>query len=130
MGHKYKNKYISIRDIYNSIKSKFYKRVDYKLYYKIITKYLDIIIRDAVERNRKVALPLRMGYVSLEEKIQRRAFHYRVDNDATKEKGQTVYYKVPIFDDFYKKLIWKRPRKYKNCKLMALRYTKRIINNN
>lgn len=74
MGHKYKNKYISIRDIYNSIKSKFYKRVDYKLYYKIITKYLDIIIRDAVERNRRVALPLRMGYVSLEEKYKEELF--------------------------------------------------------
>tara|TARA_R100001015_G_C4460697_1_gene47711 strand:+ start:33 stop:425 length:393 start_codon:yes stop_codon:yes gene_type:complete len=130
VGHKYKDKYVSLKDIYNKIKSNFYKKVNYKLYYKIITKYLYIILRDAVDRNRKVALPIKMGYISLEEKIQTRAFHYRVDNTATKEKGETVFFKVPIFDDFYKKLVWKRPRKYKHCKLMPLRYSKRIINNN
>ena len=130
MGHKYKDKYVSLKDIYNKIKSSFYKKVDYKLYYKIITKYLEILLRDAVDRNHRVALPDKMGFISLEQKIQTRAFHYRVDNSATKEKGETVFYKVPIFDDYYKKLVWRRPRKYKRCKLMPLRYTKRIINNN
>ena len=130
MGHKYKDKYVSLKDIYNKIKSNFYKKVDYKLYYKIITKYLNIILRDAVQRKRRVALPDKMGYISLEEKIQTRAFHYRVDNAATKEKGETVFFKVPIFDDFYKKLVWMRPTKYRNCKLLPLGYSKRIINKN
>ena len=64
MGHKYKDKYVSLKDIYNKIKSSFYKKVDYKLYYKIITKYLEILLRDAVDRNHRVALPDKMGFIS------------------------------------------------------------------
>jgi|TARA_R100001510_G_scaffold29783_1_gene26415 hypothetical protein len=130
VGHKYKDKYISLKDIYNKIKLSFSEKINYKLYYKIIVKYLEILLRDAVQRNRKVALPNKMGYVSLEQKIQTRAFHYRVDNEATKQKGETVFYKVPILEDYYKKLVWSRPRKYRYCKLMALSHSKKIINNN
>ena len=71
-----------------------------------------------------------MGYVCVDEKPHRRAFHIRIDNEATKEAGKTVRYRVPILDDFYKKLIWVRPTKYRNCKIMPLRYLKEIINKN
>ena len=54
--------------------------------------------------------------------------YIRVDNESTKEMGETVFYKVPILDDFYKKLVWVRPTKYRNCKIMPLGYSKKIIN--
>ena len=73
-------------------------------------------------------LPNQMGYVYLDEKPHRRAFHIRVDNESTKEAGETVFYKVPILDDFYKKLVWVRPTKYRNCKIMPLGYSRKLIN--
>ncbi len=144
MGHKHKDKYISIRDIYKNIRKAFdkyflfckererkvYKSIDYTLYYSIIKRFFEILIRDVVERDRQVYLPNQMGYIYLDEKPHRRAFHIRVDNEATKETGETVFYKVPILDDFYKKLVWVRPTKYRNCKIMPLRYSKEIINKN
>jgi len=144
VGHTYKNKYIAIRDVYKSIrktfdkyflfckirKRKVYKTVDYGIYYSIIRRFFEILIRDVVERNRQVYLPARMGHIYLDEKPHKRAFHIRVDNDATKEQGKTVFCKVPILDDYYKKLIWIRPPKYRNCKIMPLRYLKEIINKN
>ena len=144
MSHKYKDKYVSIKDIYKSIRAPFgkyflyckkrdrklYKSVDYGIYYNIIKRFCEILIRDTAIRDRKVYLPNQMGYIYLGERPHKRAFHYRIDNEATKEAGQTVRYRVPILDDFYKKLIWVRPTKYRNCKVMPLGYSKRIINKN
>tara|TARA_R100000655_G_scaffold77245_5_gene116330 strand:- start:8291 stop:8725 length:435 start_codon:yes stop_codon:yes gene_type:complete len=144
VGHKYKDKYVSIRDIYEDIKSSFGKHIlycnkrkkkvnrsiDYQIYYSIIKRFFEILIRDVVERNRLVDLPSKMGYVCLEEKPHDRAFHVRVDNRVTKEKGKTVFYKVPILDDFYKTLVWVRPSKYGNCKILSLGYSKKLINKN
>ena len=144
MSHKYKDKYVSIKDIYKSIRASFgkyflyckkrdrklYKSVDYGIYYNIIKRFCEILIRDTSIRDRKVNLPNQMGYIYLGERPHKRAFHYRIDNEATKEAGQTVRYRVPILDDFYKKLIWVRPTKYRNCKIMPLGYSKRIINKN
>ena len=130
MGHKYKDKYISIKDIYNNIKTIFYKNINYTLYYNIVKRFFEILIRDVVERDRKVYLPNQMGYVYLDEKLHKSAFHIRVDNKATKELGETVFYKVPILDDFYKKLVWVRPTKYRNCKILPLGYSKKILNKN
>tara|TARA_R100000458_G_C8163613_1_gene166749 strand:- start:82 stop:474 length:393 start_codon:yes stop_codon:yes gene_type:complete len=128
VGLKYKNKYTSIRDIYKIIKKDIYKRIDYKIYYSIIKRFFEILIRDTVERKRKVYIPNQMGYIYLTEKPHKRAFHMRVDYEASKETGHLVKYKVPILDDFYKKLVWMRPTKYRNCKLLPLGYSKRIIN--
>ena len=130
MSHKYKDKYTSVRDLYKNIKSILYKNINYSLYYNIIKKFFEILIRDVAIRDRKVFLPNQMGYIYLDEKPHKRAFHYRIDNDASKQAGQIVRYRVPILDDFYKKLIWVRPTKYRNCKIMPLVYSKRIINNN
>ena len=144
MGHKHKDKYITIKDIYKSIKNTFnkyylfceerekkvYKSINYKLYYSIIKRFFEILIRDAAERDHKVYLPNFMGYVRVDEKPHTRAFHTRIDNEATKKQGKTIFYNVPILDDYYKKLVWVRPPKYKSCKLMPLRYLKEIINKN
>ena len=128
MGHKYKDKYTSIRSIYKNVKLILYKNIDYSLYYNIIRRFFEILIRDVVERGHEVSLPNQMGYVYLDEKPHKRAFHIRVDNEATKQAGETIFYKVPILDDFYKKLVWVRPTKYRNCKIMPLRYSRKIIN--
>ncbi len=130
MGHKYKNKYTSIKTIYKHVKLTLYKNIDYKLYYSIIKRFFEILIRDISDRDHQVYLPNQMGYIYLAEKPHTRAFHVRVDNKATKEKGETVFYKVPILDDYYKKLVWVRPTKYRNCKVMPLGYSKKIINKN
>jgi len=130
VGHKYKDKYKLIKDIYKHVKLVLYKKIDYTLYYSIIKRFFEILIRDVVERNHIVYLPNQMGYVYLDEKPHTRAFHIRVDNKATKEEGKTIFYKVPILDDFYKKLVWVRPTKYRNCKVMPLGYSKKLINKN
>ena len=121
---------MSIKDIYKHVKIMLYKKINYKLYYSIIKRFFEILIRDVVQRERKVYLPNQMAYVYLDEKPHKRAFHIRVDNEATKEAGETIFYKVPILDDFYKKLVWVRPTKYRNCKIMPLGYSRKIINKN
>ena len=128
MGHKYKDKYTSIKSIYKHVKLILYKNINYSLYYNIIKRYFEILIRDVVERGHEVSLPNQMGYVYLDERPHKRAFHIKVDNEATKQAGETIFYKVPILDDFYKKLVWVRPTKYRNCKIMPLRYSRKIIN--
>ena len=130
MGHKYKDKYVSLRDIYKNIKKEIYKKINYSTYYNILKCYLKLLIRDVVERKREVSLPNNMGYVYIAEKPHKRAFHIRIDNEASKETGYYVKYKVPILDDFYKKLIWIKPTKYRNFKLIPLGYFKKIINKN
>lgn len=130
MGHKYKDKYISVREIYKNIKSNFYKHISYKLYYSIIKRFFEILIRDVVERDRDVYLPNKMGYIYIDEKPHVRAFHYNIDNEASIKEGRTIRNRIPILDDFYKKLIWVRPTIYKKCKLMPLGYSKKIINKN
>ena len=128
MGLKYKDKYTSIRDIYKAVKNDIYKKIDYSLFYNILKRYVEILIRDTVERDREVSLPNNMGYVYIEEKPHKRAFHVRIDNEASKKAGYFVKYKVPILNDFYKKLIWARDPKYRNCKIMPLGYFRKQIN--
>ena len=130
MSSKYKHKYFSVRDIFKSIKNNIYKNINYGLYYNIIKRFCEILIRDVVERDRFVYLPNQMGYVYLDERPHKRAFHIRTDVQASKEQGELVQYRVPILDYFYKKLVWVRPTKYRNCKVLPLGYSKRIINKN
>lgn len=128
MGHKYKDKYTLSRGLFKHVKLMLYKSIDYSLYYNIIKRFFEILIRDIVVRDRIVSLPNKMGYVYLDEKPHKRAFHIRVDNEATKEAGETIYNRIPILDDFYKKLVWVRPTKYRNCKILPLGWSKKIIN--
>ena len=127
MSSKYKHKYFSVRDLFSNVNKLIYKNINYSLYYNIVKRFFEILIRDVVDRDRMVFLPNQMGYVYLDEKPHKRAFHIRTDIKASKEKGELVQYKIPILDDFYKKLVWVRPTKYRNCKIMPLGYSKRII---
>jgi hypothetical protein len=119
-----------VRDLFNNVRKNLYKNITYSLYYNIIKRFCEIFIRDVTLRDRQVSLPNQMGYVYLDERPHKRAFHIRVDNEATKQEGETIFYKVPILDDFYKKLVWVRPTKYRNCKIMPLGYSRKIINKN
>ena len=96
MGLKYKDKYVLLKEIYKSIKNNFYKKISYSLFYSIVKKYFEILIRDLVHRDREFSLPNKMGYVYLDEKPHKRAFHVRVDNEASKEAGKIVKYRIPI----------------------------------
>ncbi len=133
-SRKHRDKYETARDIYNNIKKavlvkgewlkgqkKFRKKqLDYKTYYSVIKKFFEILARDLVQKNELIHLPGDMGYLYLDKKQHKRAFHYRVDINKSNNKGKLVKYKVPILDDYYYKVVWKRPKKYSKCKIMPL----------
>tara|TARA_R100000700_G_C3135787_1_gene119312 strand:- start:315 stop:779 length:465 start_codon:yes stop_codon:yes gene_type:complete len=133
-SRKHRDKYETARDIYNNIKKavtikgewlkgqkKFReKQLDYKTYYSVIKKFFEILARDLVQKNELIHLPGDMGYLYLDKKQHKRAFHYRVDINESNNKGELVKYKVPILDDYYYKVVWKRPKKYSKCKIMPL----------
>ena len=133
-SRKHRDKYETARDIYNNIKKvvlvkgewlkgqkKFRKKqLDYKTYYSVIKKFFEILARDLVQKNELIHLPGDMGYLYLDKKQHKRAFHYRVDINESNNKGKLVKYKVPILDDYYYKVVWKRPKKYSKCKIMPL----------
>ena len=135
------DKYETARDIYNNIKKavtvrgewlkgqkKFReKQLDYKTYYSVIKKFFEILARDLVQKNELIHLPGDMGYLYLDKKQHKRAFHYRVDINESNNKGKLVKYKVPILDDYYYKVVWKRPKKYSKCKIMPLGIFKKEI---
>tara|TARA_R110001599_G_C12049956_1_gene642056 strand:+ start:341 stop:787 length:447 start_codon:yes stop_codon:yes gene_type:complete len=142
LSRKHKDKYENARDIYNIIREEVtvrgdwvksknkYRRnkLDYKTFYSVVSRFFEILIRDVVLRNELVHLPGDLGYVYLNKKEHKRAFHYRVDINESNKKGELVKYKVPILDDYYYKLVWKRPKKYRKCKIMPLRNFKKEIN--
>jgi hypothetical protein len=128
-SRKYKDKYANLKDIYKNIKERLSKKITYTRYYKVISKFFEILFRDVIVRNDIVHLPNRMGYIYLDKKEHKRAFHYRIDLNESNKKGEKVIYKVPILDDYYHKIVWVRPGKYKNCKIMPLTKVKNLINN-
>lgn len=128
-SRKYKDKYANLKDIYKNINERLSKKITYTRYYKVISKFFEILFRDVIVRNDIVHLPNRMGYIYLDKKEHKRAFHYRIDLNESNKKGEKVIYKVPILDDYYHKIVWVRPGKYKNCKIMPLTKVKKLINN-
>jgi len=141
-SRKHKSKYETARDIYKIVREevtvkgewlkgqKKYRRnkLDYKTYYSVVSKFFEILIRDVVQRNELIHLPGGLGYVYLDKKEHKRAFHYRVDINESNKKGKLVKYKVPILDYYYYKVIWVRPDKLKKCKIMPLGIFKKEIN--
>tara|TARA_R100001015_G_C4617274_1_gene173518 strand:+ start:525 stop:845 length:321 start_codon:yes stop_codon:yes gene_type:complete len=100
----------------------------YTVFYSIIKRFLEILIRDLTERFELVHLPEKLGYLYLDKKEHRRPFHIRVDIKESDKLGKMVKYKVPILDDFFYKLIWKRPKDFARCKIMPLARFKNKIN--
>jgi hypothetical protein len=139
---KYKDKYVSVKDIYNNIKkgirikTKWSKRknryrtkqIGYSLFYAIVKKFFEILIRDLVSRKNLVHLPEKLGYVYIDKKKHKRPFHIRTDINESNKQGKLVRYKVPILDDYYYKIVWVRPFELSRCKIMPLTRFKKSIN--
>lgn len=129
--------YTTYKDIYKIISKrvrveasgrKKTKAIPYSLYFKIVTKFFEILARDIIIRNQKIFLPLNLGSLALEKREHNRAFHIRKDLKESKELGKPVRYKVPILDDYYYKIVWYKFRKevYK-CKLYPAKKVRELI---
>ena len=130
----YKNKYTFLKDIFNKIKGDIKVRGDvrdrqltYKEYRNVISTYFDIII-DSVAVNRdKVKLSNSFGTIYVKKCKNKRPFHIRVDISESEKRGEVVKYKVPILENYYNKLVWLRPKKFKKCKILPLSRFKKVI---
>ena len=130
----FKDKYVFLKDVFNNIKknikvkgSKRDRQLSYKEYRDIVSKYFDILINDIAVEREKSKLPVKFGTVYIKKCKNKRPFHIRVDIAESERKGEVVKYKVPILDNYYNKLVWLRPRKFKKCKVLPLYKFKSII---
>tara|TARA_Y100000361_G_C10950284_1_gene233381 strand:+ start:26 stop:409 length:384 start_codon:yes stop_codon:yes gene_type:complete len=124
-SRKYKHKYLAVKDVHDNGS----KEIPYTRYYKIVKRFFEILFRDVIKRLDLVHLPNKMGYIYLDKKEHKRAFHYRIDLNESNKQKEKVIYKVPILDDYYYKIVWVRPHKYRNCKIMPLTKVKELIKN-
>ena len=51
MSSKYKHKYVQVREIYNNVKKDLLKKINYSMFYNIIKRFFEIVIRDLIERD-------------------------------------------------------------------------------
>ena len=98
-SRRYKDKYLTVKNVHDSSS----KKLPYTRFYKIVKRFFEILFRDVIQRLDLVHLPNKMGYIYLDKKEHKRAFHY--------------------------KIVWVRPHKYRNCKIMPLTKVKEIIKN-
>ena len=131
---KYKDKYVLLKDVFKSIRKsikvkgvKKNRQLSYTEYRGIVSEFFDTLI-DEVARNRnKARLPNRFGTVYIKKCKNKRAFHIRLDIAESEKRGEVVKYKVPILNDYYNKLVWLRPGKFKKCKILPLSRFKNVI---
>ena len=129
--------YTTYKDIYNKISKrvrveasgrKKTKSIPYSLYFNIVTKFFDILVRDLVIRKQRIFLPLNLGFLFIEKKEHTRAFHIRKDNAESKLKGEPIRYKVPILDNYYYKISWaKKGSALRKCKLYPAKKVRELI---
>ena len=130
----FKDKYVFLKDVFNKIKksvkvkgSKRDRQLSYTEYRNIVKTYFDIIIEDVAVNRDKVKLPSRFGTIYVKKCKNKRPFHIRVDIAESEKRGEVVKYKVPILDNYYNKLVWLRPKKFKKCKVLPLSRFKSVI---
>jgi len=135
LNKKYKNKYTSIKDVFNTIKSGIRvkgkistREIDYSEYYSIIQAFLDDVVDTVANKQEVFKLPLKMGEMYIKKLPHKRPFHVRIDYEESKNKGEMVFYKVPILDDTYTKVVWDRPYKFNKYKILPLKRFKEAIN--
>ena len=131
---KYKNKYVSMKDIYNTLKAgirvkteKSDRMISYSEYYAIMEAFLEEMVDIVTKEQEVFKLPFKMGQVYLKRLPHKRPFHVRIDHVKSKEQGQIVLYKVPILDDEYTKVMWDRPFKFSKHKILPLSRFKEAI---
>lgn len=137
----YKGKYVTLKDIHANIKDKIKvqgawvkkkndyrdRELTYKEYYGIISKYFEKVINEVAVEREEYRLPNKMGRIYIKKLEHKRPFHLRIDREASKEAGEYVWYKVPILDDYYNKLVWNRHQRYKRYKILPLNKFKKLI---
>lgn len=124
----YKEKYVNLRDIHKSIKSDI-NNINYSNFYNVVKTFFEELIHELVAEKSTVTLPAKFGKVYVKKMLQKRAFHYRCNVNELDENGNRVVYKVPILNDYYYKLVWLRPKKFKMAKLVPMGFFKRAIKN-
>ena len=130
----YKEKYVFLKDIFNKIKGSIKvkgsvrdRQLSYTEYRNVVSKYFDILINDTAVNRDKVKLPCKFGTIYMKKCKNKRPFHIRVDIAESERTGEVVKYKVPILDNYYNKLVWLRPKKFKKCKVLPLSKFKKVI---
>ena len=130
----FKDKYVFLKDVFNNIKKNIKvkgssrdRQLSYVEYRNIISGYFNILIEDVAVNRDKVKLPSRFGTVYVKKCKNKRPFHIRVDIAESEKRGEVVKYKVPILDNYYNKLVWMRPKKFKKCKVLPLSRFKKVI---
>ena len=130
----YKEKYVFLKDIFNKIKGSIKvkgsvrdRQLSYTEYRNVVSKYFDILINDTAVNRDKVKLPCKFGTIYMKKCKNKRPFHIRVDIAESEKRGEVVKYKVPILDNYYNKLVWLRPERFKKCKILPLYRFKKTI---
>jgi len=133
---KYKNKYTTLKDIYDSIKKEIRvsgttkdRMLSYSEYYAILEAFLEEWINVIAKEQEVLKMPLNLGSMYLKRFPHKRPFHVRIDHKKSKEENKIVLYKVPILDDEYTKVMWDRPYKHSKYKVLPLTRFKALINN-
>lgn len=131
--------YTTYKDIYKVISKrvrveasgrKKTKAISYSLYFKIVTKFFEILVRDLIVRKQRIFLPLNLGFLYVQKKEHNRAFHIRKDIKESKDKGYPVRYKVPILDEYYYKISWAKGSKdLFKCKLYPAKKVRELLKN-
>jgi hypothetical protein len=127
---KYKDKYIGLKEIYRTIRKDliFKKQLTYSVYYKIITAYLTELINQVAVEKEEFILPKKLGKLYIKKMEHKRPFHVQIDINESERTGEIIRRKIPILTDYYTKLVWERPVKYKTYKVLPLRRFKSLIN--
>ena len=128
---KYKNKYVSLKEIYRTIRKGLIfngKQMTYSVYFNIMIAFLTEFIRQIAVEKEKIQLPKKMGKIYIKKELHKRPFHVQIDVNESERRGEIIRYKVPILSDYYNKLVWERSLKYKKYKILPLRKFKRLIN--
>ncbi len=135
LNKKYKDKYVSIKDIYNTIKNGLRvkgtystRMLTYTEYYSIMEAFLNEMVEIITDKQEVFKMPLKLGEVYLKRLPHKRPFHVRIDHKASQNTGELVLYKVPILDDEYTKVVWDRPYKFSKHKILPLKRFKEAIN--
>ena len=131
---KYKDKYVLLKDLFENIRRDIKikgttkdRQLSYTEYRAIVSSFFDTLIEDVAKNRDKARLPNRFGTVYVKKCKNKRAFHIRLDIVESERTGELVKYKVPILNDYYNKLVWLRPSRFKQCKVLPLSRFKKVI---
>ena len=131
---KFKDKYVFLKDVFENIRRDIKikgttkdRQLSYTEYRAIVSNFFDVLIEDVARNRDKARLPNRFGTVYVKKCKNKRAFHIRLDIVESERTGELVKYKVPILNDYYNKLVWIRPSRFKECKVLPLSRFKKVI---